>query len=75
MKKYITLVNQMMADELLNLSKHSLRKFAEFIQFYAPIQVEITSAYEVKNHMSNGTVWDSLDLNSQVQFTRIKPLF
>lgn len=49
LKKFLTLVNFMMQDTVLNLSKKSVDEFVTFIMSYIPDETFITNTAKVEN--------------------------
>jgi hypothetical protein len=49
LKKFLTLVNFMMQDTVLNLCKDSVNEFVEFILDYIPLETKIVNTATVKN--------------------------
>ena len=49
LKKFLTLVNFMMHDTVLNITKDSVKDFVDFMLNFIPDETEIISSSEVKN--------------------------
>lgn len=52
LKKFLTLVNFMMQDTVLNICKDSVKEFVEFITSYCPLKTEINNTHDVKNYFN-----------------------
>lgn len=50
LKKFLTLVNFMMQDTVLNICKDSVKDFVEFITSYCPLKTEIRNTHDVVNY-------------------------
>lgn len=75
MKKFMTLINQLMNDTILFLAQKTFKEFYDYFNFFIPESIAIKGTYDIQTKFKNGFEYDSNDDNSQFKHNYVRPLF